>query len=116
VNKPFTHNVSLGGYYVLSHGFQSVNEQAVGQATAQDFANLWKSAVRWTLTSVTESLSETLAHRLLSWQSLSCEQVLNGWTISPIVTLRSGTPFTVVTGSNKNFDSANANRPNLIQE
>jgi hypothetical protein len=38
----------------------------------------------------------------------------NGWTISPIVSLQSGAPFTITTGSNKNFDSANANRPNLV--
>ena len=42
------------------------------------------------------------------------KQVVNGWTLSPIYYLQSGSPFTVSTGSNKNFDSANANRPNLV--
>jgi hypothetical protein len=41
-------------------------------------------------------------------------QVLNGWTISPIVSLQSGAPFSVVSGTNNNFDSANANRPDLV--
>jgi hypothetical protein len=41
-------------------------------------------------------------------------QIVNGWTISPIVSLQSGTPFTITTGSNKNFDSENANRPDLV--
>ena len=41
-------------------------------------------------------------------------QLANGWTISSIVTLYSGAPFNIVTGSNKNFDSANNNRPNLV--
>ena len=42
------------------------------------------------------------------------KEIVNGWTISPIVSLQSGTPFTITTGSNKNFDSANANRPDLV--
>jgi hypothetical protein len=42
-------------------------------------------------------------------------QLANGWTISPIVTLYSGQPVNIVTGSNRNFDSANNNRPNLVK-
>jgi hypothetical protein len=45
---------------------------------------------------------------------LLMKQVVNGWTISPIVSLQSGTPFSISTGSDKNFDSENANRPNLV--
>jgi hypothetical protein len=41
------------------------------------------------------------------------KQVVNGWTISPIWVLQSGSPFSVTTGSNKNLDSANANRPDF---
>ncbi len=35
----------------------------------------------------------------------------NGWQISPVLYLMSGTPFTVNTGSNKNFDSLGQSRP-----
>jgi hypothetical protein len=41
-------------------------------------------------------------------------QILNGWTIAPIVSLQSGAPFTIVSGTDNNFDSANANRPDLV--
>jgi hypothetical protein len=41
-------------------------------------------------------------------------QLANHWTVSSIVTLYSGAPVNIVTGSNKNFDSANNNRPNLV--
>jgi hypothetical protein len=41
-------------------------------------------------------------------------EVVNGWTISPIVSLQSGSPFSISTGSNKNDDSSNSNRPNLV--
>ncbi len=39
---------------------------------------------------------------------------VNGWTISPVVYLISGGPFTVSTGSNKNFDTAGQSRPNAV--
>jgi len=41
--------------------------------------------------------------------------ILNGWAISPIVMLRSGLPFTVVSGRDNNLDGTSANdRPNLV--
>jgi hypothetical protein len=42
------------------------------------------------------------------------KEVVNGWQISPVVYLTSGGPFTVSTGSNKNFDSQGSSRPNLV--
>ena len=39
--------------------------------------------------------------------------VVNGWTISPIVYLMSGLPFSVSSGSNLNFDSLGQSRPNF---
>jgi hypothetical protein len=38
----------------------------------------------------------------------------NGWSISPIVTLNSGQPFNITTGSDKNADGYNNDRPNLV--
>lgn len=40
--------------------------------------------------------------------------VLDGWTVSTIVTLRSGTPFTVTTGKDNNLDGTTNDRANLI--
>jgi hypothetical protein len=42
------------------------------------------------------------------------KEVVNGWQISPVVYLISGGPFTVSTGSNKNFDSQGSSRPNAV--
>ena len=42
------------------------------------------------------------------------KQIVNGWTISPVIYLISGGPFTVSTGSNKNFDTAGQSRPNGV--
>ena len=40
--RPLTHNLMVNGFYVWSHAIQSSNESAIGQMTAQDFANLWE--------------------------------------------------------------------------
>jgi hypothetical protein len=42
------------------------------------------------------------------------KQAVNGWSISPIVTLYSGVPVNIATGSNKNDDSAGNSRPDLV--
>ena len=39
------------------------------------------------------------------------KEVVNGWTISPIIYLHSGGVFNVTTGSNKSFDSTGNQRP-----
>jgi hypothetical protein len=114
-SRPLTHNLMLNGFYVLSHSFQSVNESAIGQATAQDFDNLWEER------GPTDNDRRHVASISGMWNidyykgsNFFMKQVVNGWTISPIVSLQSGAPFTITTGSNKNFDSANANRPDLV--
>jgi hypothetical protein len=105
----------LNGFYVFSHSFQSVNESAIRQATAQDFANLWEEG------GPTDNDRRHVASISGIWNldyysgsNSLMKHVFNGWTISPIVSLQSGVPFNIVTGANNNFDSANANCPNLV--
>ncbi len=114
-SRPLTHNLMLNGFYVWSHTFQSVNESAVGQASAQDFANLWEER------GPTDNDRRHVASISGMWNidyytgsNFLLKNLVNGWTISPIVSLQSGSPFSITTGSNKNFDSANSNRPDLV--
>jgi len=114
-SRPLTHNLMLNGFYVWSHNIESVNPDGDGQGTAQDFLNLWEEkgpadADRRHVASISGMWNIDY----YTGSSRVVRQVVNGWTISPIVSLQSGTPFTVSTGSNKNFDSENANRPNLV--
>ena len=105
----------INGFYVLSHFFQSVNESAIGQATAQDFYNLWEE--RGPTDNDRRHAASISGLWNISYYGGSnsfIRQVVNGWTIAPIVSLQSGAPFTVVSGTNNNFDSANANRPDLV--
>ncbi len=40
--------------------------------------------------------------------------VLNGWQVSPIVTLTSGSPISLLTGADKNCDGFTTDRPDYV--
>jgi len=114
-NRPITHNLMLNGFYVWSHAFQSANESADGLATAQDWDNLWEE--RGPMDDDQRHVASVSGLWNISYYqgpNSAVKQIVNGWTISPIVSLHSGTPVEIVTGSNKNLDSENHNRPDLV--
>ena len=85
------------------------------EAAAQDPDNLWEER------GPTDNDRRHVASISGMWNidyyegsNFFMKQVVNGWTISPIVSLQSGAPFTVTTGANKNLDSSNNNRPDLV--
>ena len=101
--------------YVWSHAIQSSNESAIGQMTAQDFANLWEEkgpfdADRRNVAIISGMWKIDYYHG----SNFFMKNVVNGWTISPILSLQSGPPFEITTGSTKNFDSNGHNRPDLV--
>jgi hypothetical protein len=131
--KQLSHNFSISGFYVWSRAMQSSNESAIGQMTAQNFGNLGNpfTATNNSLGAIGGGLQEekgpmdadrrSNAVMSAKWDfeyfhgSNKFVKVLaNGWTIAPVAYLTSGGPFTITTGSNKNFDSSNANRPNYV--
>jgi hypothetical protein len=114
-SRPLTRNLMINGFYVFSHSFQSVNESAIGQAAAQDFDNLREE--RGPTDNDRRHVASISGLWKLDYYTGShsvIRQIVNGWTISPIVSLQSGSPFSIVSGTNNNFDSANANRPDLV--
>ena len=114
-HRPLTHNLMLNGFYVLSHSFQSSNESAVGLATAQDFAHLEEErGPTDNDRRHTASISGIWNLDYYKGSNSFMSQLANHWTVSSIAILYSGAPVNIVTGSNKNFDSANNNRPNLV--
>ncbi len=105
----------VNGFYVWSHAIQSSNESAIGQMTAQDFDNLWEE--KGPMDADRRSIATISGMWNIDYyrgNNFLMKEVVNGWTISPIYYLQSGSPFSVTTGSNKNLDSANANRPDLV--
>jgi hypothetical protein len=114
-NRRLTHNLMLNGFYVWSHAIQSSNESAIGQMTAQDFANLWEEKGPF------DADRRNVANISGMWNidyyrgsNFFMKNVVNGWTISPILSLQSGSPFEITTGSTKNDDSDGHNRPDLV--
>ena len=113
--RPLTRNVMLNGFYVWSHALQSSNESADGQMTAQDFDNLWEekgamSVDRRNVAVISGMWKVDYYHG----SNFFMKQVVNGWTVSPIWTMQSGSPFEITTGSTVNDDSSGHNRPNLV--
>jgi Carboxypeptidase regulatory-like domain/TonB dependent receptor-like, beta-barrel len=114
-SRPLTHNLMLSGFYVLGKAFQSVNESAVGQASAQNFYALWEERGPMDADRRhTSTISAIWKIDYYTGNNFLMKQIVNGWTISPIITMNSGTPFNVGTGSDKNADSYNNDRPNLV--
>ena len=115
VKRQMAHNLMLNGFYVWSHALQSSNESAIGQMTAQDFANLWEE--RGPMDVDRRNVANISGIWNIDYYRGSnrvMKHVVNGWTLSPIFYFQSGPPFEITTGSNKNFDSANHNRPNMV--
>ncbi len=107
-SRPLTHNLMLSGFYVLGKAFQSVNESAVGQAGAQNFYALWEERGPMDADRRhTSTISAIWKIDYYTGNNFLMKQIVNGWTISPIITMNSGTPFNVGTGSDKNADSYN---------
>jgi hypothetical protein len=131
--KQMSHGFTIRGFYVWSHALQSSNESAIGQMTAQNFGNLGNpfTASNNSLGAIGGGLAEEKgpmdadrrSNAVISaiWKidyfrgsNMFVKEALNGWTISPVVYLTSGGPFSITTGSNKSFDSSNANRPDAV--
>jgi Carboxypeptidase regulatory-like domain len=115
VKRQMTHNLMLNGFYVWSHALQSSNESAIGQMTAQDFANLWEE--RGPMDVDRRNVANISGIWNIDYYRGSnrvMKHVVNGWSLAPIFYFQSGPPFEITTGSNKNFDSANHNRPNMV--
>jgi hypothetical protein len=111
-----TKRVSLTAFYTYSKSLSSESlDGASTSAGAQDHNNLalehgrsdydqrhnFVAAVIWQLSyyNGTNGLMKTL---------------LNGWTLSPIVTLGSGLPFTVTSGKDNNYDGVSNDRADVI--
>jgi hypothetical protein len=128
--KTMSGGFSVTGFYVWSRALESSNPTENGQMSAQDFGVFGKpfTASNNSLGAIGGGLAEERgpmdqnhdSNAAISgmWKidyfhgsSKFVKEVLNGWQISSVVYLIGGAPFSMSTGSNKNFDSANANRP-----
>jgi hypothetical protein len=115
VEKPMSKNFMLGGNYVWSHTIWGGEPGAASQNQPQDSDALSeeKGPGDFDQRSMA-SISGIWKLEYYRGDSHSLKQLLNGWEISPIVTLHSGLPFNILTGADKNDDSYTSDRPNLV--
>lgn len=117
VEKRMGHGVSIKSFYVWSRTMSSaqVNNSGAVVNSVQDANQMGQEYGR----------SDTdIRHRSQTsviWQpnyftdrGLLTRSLLNGWTISAIVAFQSGSPFTVLTGADTNFDGVSYDRANVV--
>ena len=115
-SKSMSKHFGLTAFYTFSKSMASA--QMDGQATnggAEDASNLrlerglsdfdqrhnFVAAVTWNLS-------------YYGGSSMALRHVINGWTLSPVVTLSAGNPFTVLAGKDNNYDGVNNDRANVV--
>jgi Carboxypeptidase regulatory-like domain/TonB dependent receptor len=105
-----THGVMLYSFYTFSHTFDSVQlDNNTTQGGAEDMTNLRleRGPADFDLR---HQLVTSLVWRLNYYHGdhLLARSVANGWTISPIVNVHSGFPFTVLDGKDANLTGNSA--------
>ncbi len=114
--KSMNNHVSLTAFYTFSKSLASAQmDGASTNGGAQNFHNLalergrsdydqrhnFVAAIIWDVS-------------YYMGKSAVVRHILNGWTVSPIVNLASGMPFTVTSGKDNNLDGNSNDRANLV--
>lgn len=116
VHKRMLNHLLLDGFYVWSHSlWSSANNSAIGMGIAQNFTYLNEERGpsdndRRSVVSISGIWNIDYYRGDSGW----AKQLANGWKLSTIVSLQSGNPYNITTGSDKNLDGYNNDRPNLV--
>ena len=111
------HHLNFNGFYTLSKTMTSAELQNnTTQGLAQNYSNLSEEYGR------ADTDQRHVFNMSLNWDidyyrggNAVVRHVVNGWSISPVIKLRSGLPFTVTNGAvDANLDSATNDRAQLI--
>jgi hypothetical protein len=132
-SKQMAHGFSMSGFYVWSHALDSFEPDADGLSSPQDSGyfgapftptNNSLGAIGGGLQEEYGSMNADIRNNAAmsgTWnisyfhgENKIFSNLVNGWTISPIVYLHSGGVFNITTGSNKSFDSTGNQRPDYV--
>ena len=116
VEKRMSHHFGVKGFYTFSKAITGATlENNTVNGGAEDFRNLALDRGRSdfdrrhvSVTSVIWDLS------YFGKRNRFLNTVVNGWQLSGIITLQSGLPFNVTTGTDVNLDGNNNDRANLV--
>ncbi|MDR3792748.1 MAG: TonB-dependent receptor [Terracidiphilus sp.] len=114
-SRPMTHNLMLSGFYVWGKAFQSAPNNGIGTAGGlQDFyAPQEERGLMDVDRKHTSNITAIWKIDYYKGSNFLMKQFINGWTLSPIISMHSGTPINVTTGTVKNGDPNTSNRPDL---
>ena len=116
VHRPLGNNFLINGFLVWSHSIWSSNASAIGLApTAQNYSYLNEERGpsdqdRRNMVGINGVWNVNY----YNGSSRFLGVLLNGYSISTIASFNSGQPVNITTGSDKNLDNYNNDRPNLV--
>ena len=106
VQQRMSHHLTLNAFYVWSKTLEGVQLQNnTSQGGAQDMADLAEDHGRAD-TDQRHTFAASFVYQpdYYNGNNSIVRNIVNGWSISPIIKLRSGTPFTVLNGIDANLD------------
>ncbi|SNS97928.1 Carboxypeptidase regulatory-like domain-containing protein [Granulicella rosea] len=121
LEKRLSQHISVKSFYIWSHSLASASLQTTGNignsggTEPEDYYNLGLERQR-SDNDIRHQSSTSVVWKpdYFSHFNPVVRTLLNGWTISAIVTFRTGKPFNITTGSDDNLDGDNNDRPNLL--
>ncbi len=121
VTKRLSNHVSLNGFYIWSKALASASLQTTGNignsagTEPEDYYNLGLERQR------TDNDQRNQANITVVWKpdyfgnfNPVTRNLLNGWSISANISMRSGKPFAITSGNDDNLDGDNNDRPNIV--
>jgi hypothetical protein len=116
VEKRFAQHFSAKGFYTFSKDLEDVQlDNNTTNGGAEDYRNLSLERGR------SDNDRRHVASASIIWDinylskgNRYLRSVVNGWQVSTIVTLQSGTPFNITRGSDVNLDGNNNDRVNVV--
>ncbi|MFN0171479.1 MAG: TonB-dependent receptor domain-containing protein [Bryobacteraceae bacterium] len=115
-DKRFRNHFSVKSFYTLAKGLSgAVMEGGTSNALVQDFRNMALDYARLDNDRKHNFVTSVL-YETQYFQDRALHALLDGWEVSAIITLQSGMPFTVTTGTDVNLDGNNNDRPNLVAD
>ena len=108
VEKRVSHHFSFKGFYVWGKDIQSLG------SSAQNMNNLAEERSRSDQDLRHNFVLSTIWDISYLPKDNKLRYLLNGWTISTITTLKSGSPISISTGSDNNRDGLSTDRPNVV--
>ncbi len=116
VEKRMSHHIGVKGFYTFSKSIEDATlENNTVNGGAEDFRNLALDRGRSDFDRRHVSVTSFIWD--LSYFDKTnpfLKAVVNGWQLSSIITLQSGLPFNVTTGTDVNLDGNNNDRANLM--